>query len=220
MNPQPLEPFALTVRQRLVLEAVSARSQDIATLYEDALRSLQESRRTLRFYAPGHSVRLFMHDMPQIFDLPTLGSLPQLSAKIQALDPIWRAAHQSGCRGDGGWNGEIDSALGKLLTALEDFFSWREEQLPKKQQIAEEVLRRSDPGPAALPADLFERRGKRWLKLFGFFNSVAHSGSTSIGEFQERLTEVEDVVLSCLYREPSANFAAIDAILAEEEAGA
>ena len=145
MSPQPPEPFALTVRQRLVLEAVSARSQDIATLYEDALRFLQESRRTLRFYAPGHSVRLFMHDMPQIFDLPTLGSLPQLSAKVQALDPIWRAARQSGCRVD---------------------------------------------------------------------------GSTSLDEFLERLTEVEDIVLSCLYREPSANFAAIDAILAEEEAGA
>jgi len=43
-------------------------------------------------------------------------------------------------------------------------------------------------------------------------------GSTSLSEFQERLTEVEEIVLSCLYRQPSETFAEIDAILAEEGA--
>jgi len=212
--------FVMTGRQKLVLLAIAERNQEIAALYEDALLAVQQRGSAERFYSAGHAIRLFMHDMPKVFDLPTLGSLPLLSNKIRDLDSSWKTARQSTCRVDGRWKGEIDGLLERLLSALEDFFSWREDQIPKKQQIAEEVFRRADPGPADLPSDLSERRAKRWLKLFGYFSSVAHLSSTTLDEFQERLSEVEEIVLSCLYREPSASFAAIDAILAEEEADA
>ncbi len=210
----------MTGRQSLVFRSLGERSEDIATLYRDGILAFQQRGAVDSFYSAGHAIRLFMHDMPTIFDLPTLGSLPQLSNKVRDLDPVWKRACQSSCRVDGGWKGEIDALLGKLLSALEEFFSWRQDQIPKKQQIAEEVFRRSDPGPAALPSDLFERRAKRWLKLFGYFSSVAHLGSTTVAEFQERLDEVEEIVLSCLYRQPSETFAEIDAILAEEEGNA
>ena len=92
--------------------------------------------------------------------------------------------------------------------------------MPKKQLIAEEVFRRSDPAPAGLPSDLFERRAKRWLKLYGYFSAVAHMSSTTLPQFQTQLDGVEEIVLSCLYRQPSETFAEIDAILAEEDADA
>ena len=76
-----------------------------------------------------------MHDLLTLFDLPTLGSLPQLSNRIRDLDPIWEVTTKSSCRIDGGWKGEIDALLAKLLGALEELFSWRRDQLPKKQQI-------------------------------------------------------------------------------------
>jgi len=210
----------MTGRQSLALRSLNERSERIAMLYRDALLALQQGESADRFYSAGHAIRLVMHDLPTMFDLPTLGSLPQLSNKVRDLDPLWRTARQSSCRVEGGWKGEIDALLAKLLSALDEFFAWREDQMPKKQQITEDVFRRSDPGPAELPSDLFERRAKRWLKLFGYFNAVAHLSSTTVGEFRERLTEVEEIVLSCLYRQPSETFATIDAILAEEETDA
>ena len=210
----------LSGKQSLVFRSLAERSERVAVLYRDGLMALQQGGPADRFYSAGHAIRLFMHDLPTVFDLPTLGSLPQLSNKVRALDPVWDTACQSSCRVDGGWQGEIDALLAKLLAALEEFFSWRKDQLPKKQQITEEVFRWSDLAPAGLPSDLFERRTKRWLKLYGYFSSVAHLSSTTLDEFQNRLTEIEEIVLSCLYRQPSETVAEIDAILAEEEADA
>lgn len=212
--------LVLTGRQLLVYQSLAERSEGVAELYRDGITSPLRDEQSDSYYSAGHAIRLFMHDLPTLFDLPTLGSLPQLSNRIRDLDPIWEAATKSSCRVDGGWKGEIDILLAKLLGALEQFFSWRKDQLPKKQQITEEVFRQSDPAPAGLPSDLFELRAKRWLKLYGYFSSVAHMDSTTLDEFQERLTEVEEIVLSCLYRQPSETFAEIDAILAEEEADA
>jgi hypothetical protein len=210
----------LTGRQLLVHQSLAGRSAGVAALYRDGIAALHRDAQSDSYYSAGHAIRLLMHDLPTLFDLPTLGSLPQLSNKVRDLDPIWETACRSTCRVDGGWKGEIDALLAKLLGALEEFFSWRKDQLPKKQQITEEVFRRSDPAPTGLPADLFERRAKRWLKLYGYFSSVAHMGSTTLDEFQERLAEVEEIILSCLYRQPSETFAEIDAILAEEGADA
>lgn len=209
-----------TGRQLLVLQSLAESRESVAALYRNGIEALRREAPSGTFYSAGHAIRLFMHDLPTLFDLPTLGSLPQLSNKVRDLDPIWDAACKSPCRVGGAWKGEIDALLAELLCAFEEFFSWRKAQVPKKQQISEGVFRRSDPAPAELPPDLFERRAKRWLKLYGYFTSVAHMGSTTLDEFQDRLTEVEEIVLSCLYRQPSETFAEIDAILAEEEADA
>ena len=166
----------LTGKQFLVFQSVAERNADVAALYRDGIEALNRDAARGRFYPAGHAIRLFMHDLPSLFDLPTLGSLPQLSNKVRDLDPVWDAACQSSCRVDRSWHGEIDAPLARLLTALEEFFSWRKALLPKKQQITEEVLRRSDPAPAGLPADLYERRAKQWVKLYGYFSSVAHMG--------------------------------------------
>lgn len=220
MTPDAPQPLAMTGRQKRVIQVLTERNQEIAALFADALGEFHGGGRTGRFYLTGHAIRLFMHEMPKIFDLPTLGSLPQLSSRVANLDPIWKSGCKSACRVDGGWKGEIDGPLQELLAFLEDFFLWREEQIPKKQQIAEEVFRRSDLGPANLPLDLSQKRTKRWLQLYGYFSRVAHLGSTTSEELLERIGEVEEIVLSCLYREPSPNLDAIDAILGEEEPSA
>src|SRR6185312_16350074 len=122
-----------------------------AVLYRDGITALPRDGQSDSYYSAGHAIRFFMHDLLTLFDLPTLGSLPQLSNRIRDLDPIWEVTTKSSCRIDGGWKGEIDALLAKLLGALEELFSWRRDQLPKKHQIIEEVFRQSDP--------------KRWLKF-------------------------------------------------------
>lgn len=126
-----------------------------------------------------HAVRLIINDLPAIFDLPKLTSLPLLSNKIRDLDPVWREALDSGCRMEGAWKGEIDKPLRTLLQSFEEFYAWREAQSAKKRKIAADLLRRSDPGVIGLPQGIYEKRAERWLKLFGYFNAVAHRSTTS-----------------------------------------
>src|SRR5215831_14070325 len=110
----------LTGRRLLVFQSLAERSAGVAALYRDGIKALRRDAATSSFYSAGHAIRLFMHDLPMLFDLPTLASLPQLSNKVRELDPIWDAACKSPCRVNGGWKGEIDAILAKLLCALEE----------------------------------------------------------------------------------------------------
>jgi hypothetical protein len=67
-----------------------------------------------------------------------------------------------------------------------------------------------------LPETLEKKRADRWLALLDFFVRVAHGSSTTLGEFTASLEGLEQILLDNLYRRPSEDLSAIDAILAEE----
>jgi len=210
------QPFPLTGRQQLVYSSLETRNPEIASLYKTGVRIRADCATTGELYLAGFVVRTMINDLPEAFSLPTLSSLPLLSSKIADIETIWTKATDSKCRADGAWSGEIDTPLQKLLEALEGFFSWRKKQNPTKRQITADMFRRTDPSLLELPRDLRERPASRWLKLFGYFNKVTHRSTTSFEEFDENLRELEQIMLDNLYRQPSADLATIDAILAEE----
>ena len=208
----------MTERQQLVHKAIreSSKSPHIAQLYECAVRAAVEEAVSGRIFLAAHAVRELMNELPAIFDLPKLTSLPQLSNRVRELDRHWAAAVQSACRADGRWRGEIDDPLRGLLQTLEEFFSWRKEQEGMKARSAAELLRKSDPAALSLPDSLYAQRASDFLKLLRYFNAVAHLSDTSLEKFQVRLGALEQILLDSLYRQPSADLSAIDAILAEE----
>ena len=67
-----------------------------------------------------------------------------------------------------------------------------------------------------LPETLEKRRVDRWLALLDFFVRVAHGSSTTTEQFAESVDALEQILLDALYRRPSEDLSAIDAILAEE----
>ena len=198
--------------------SLAEKDERAAELYEAAICGLTVSRTSTRFCSAAHLIRLMMAEVPKFFDLPALTSLPLLTNQVNKLGDAWTAAADSGCRTPDGWSGNIDAALRGFLAESDALFLWRREQR-SKEEITGEALRRSDPAPVGVPENLIERRAKRWIKLFQYFNAVAHGSSSDLDRFDQHLEEVEDVILSLLSRTPSEGFAAIDVILTEEDRG-
>jgi hypothetical protein len=69
-----------------------------------------------------------------------------------------------------------------------------------------------------LPEPIEKQRAKRWLELHDYFVGVTHRSSTTEADFQSNLQDLEQILMDNLYRQPSEDLAAIDQILAEENA--
>ncbi len=208
--------FQFTGRQQLVHGSLAARRSDIAELYECALRSLSDKTNPGRVFLAAHSIREMTGDLPKILDLPVLADLGRMGDQVNALQTAWQSALSSSCHQDGKWNGAIDGHLRRLLGKLHKFFEWLEEHRPKRRALVAQLFRLSDPSGLPLPENLEEPRTERWLELQDYFVKAAHRAQTDSEQFQSHLDELEQFLLEMLYRQPSEDFSAIDAILREE----
>jgi hypothetical protein len=209
-------PFRMTDRQLLVHRSLLERSDAVGILYECALRILSDESNPGRLFLSAHSIREMMGDLPKVLALPVLAEQGRLGDQMNALEPLWDGASKSRCHTNGEWTGEIDGPLQKLLKTLHKFFQWWKENRPKRREVAAGLFRQSDPSGLPIPEVLERKRADAWLTLHGYFVGVAHRSSTTSDEFNKRLDDLEQILLDTLYRQPSADLSAIDAILAEE----
>jgi len=210
------EPFRLTDRQSFVHRSLEDLNPELSKLYESALRVLQDGSNPRRHALAAHALRELMRRVPKSLNLPTLADAGRLGDRVSALELIWKATKGSTCRKGDSWAGEIDRPLSKLLHELEAFFEWWRESMPNRRELAGKFFRGTDPAGLNLPPVLQERRAARWLELNGYFVATAHGGRWDDRKFTSALCELEQVLLECLYRRPSEDFSAIDALLAEE----
>ena len=208
--------FRMTDRQLLVHSSLLERSDSVGVLYECALRIFSDESNPGRLFLSAHSIREMMGDLPKVLALPVLAEQGRLGDQMNALEPVWESASKSRCHNNGEWTGEIDGPLQKLLKTLHKFFQWRKDNRPKRRDVAVGLFRQSDPSGLPIPEILERNRADAWLTLHGYFVGVAHRSSTTGDEFRKRLDELEQILLDTLYRQPSVDLSAIDAILAEE----
>ena len=216
MNQGDLQPFQMTGRQQLVHRSLTDKSEPVALLYECALRILADVSNPGRVLLSAHAIREMMGGLPKVLELPVLAKQGRLGDQMNALEPIWDGAKKSKCHQAGEWAGEIDGPLQSLLKRLPKFFQWWKESHPRRRDVATELFRHADPAGMPLPETLEKKRADRWLALLDVFNNVAHGSSTTLEEFTASLEGLEQILLDNLYRRPSENLSAIDAILAEE----
>jgi hypothetical protein len=157
-----------------------------------------------------------MGGLPKVLELPVLADQGRLGDQMNALEPIWNGAKKSTCHQEGEWAGQIDGPLQNLLKGLHKFFQWWKESRPRRRDVAAQLFRQTDPADMLLPETLEKRRVDRWLALLDFFVRVAHGSSTTLEEFTAAVEGLEQILLDSLYRRPSEDLSAIDAILAEE----
>jgi hypothetical protein len=212
--------FRLTSRQNLVHRSLKDLSAELSALYEGALRVLMDGSNPQLHVLAAHALRELMGRLPKFLDVPILAAAGRLGDRVSALEPIWNATEGSSCRRGDSWAGEIDGPLRKLLDALGAFFKWWTESRPKRREVAGELFRGTDPAGLNLPPALQKRRADRWLELNDYFVAIAHGGKADDREFTMALYDLEQVLLDCLYRRPSEDFSAIDALLAEENPNA
>jgi len=208
--------FRIAGRQQLVHRSLAEKSEPLAALYECALRVMWDRSNPGRVLLAAHSIREMMGGLPSVLALPVLAEQGRLGDQINALEPIWNGAANSRCHREGEWAGDIDGPLQKLLKALHKLFEWWKESRPKRRDVAAGLFRQSDPSGLPLPEMLEKKRVDSWLGLHNYFVRVAHQSVTTPDEFRERLDELEQILLDTLYRRPSEDLSAIDAILAEE----
>lgn len=220
MTNEERQPFLMTGRQQLVRRALADKSEAIAVLYECALRVLSDESNPGRLLLAAHAIREMTGALPKSLDLPILAEQGRLGDQVSALEATWAKATTSKCNSDGKWAGEIDGPLRNLLEALHGFFQWFKDNLPKRRGVVAGLFRSVDPSGKPLPKTIEEKRIDRWLALHDYFVRVAHQSSTAEAEFQPALDALEQVLLDLLYPQPSADFSAIDALLAEEDPNA
>ncbi len=216
VSPNEAQTFQITGRQQLVHSSLAQKSQEMADLYESALRVYRDDGNPARFILAAHSIREMTGGLPKVLDLPVLAEQGRLVDQVNALEPIWNGAAKSKCHQKGIWAGEIDGRLQKLLKKLQAFFQWWEESRPKRRDVAATLFRQTDPSGLHLPETLEKKRVNRWLDLHDYFVGVAHGSSTTPEKFTAAVGELEQILLDILYPRPSDDLSAIDAILAEE----
>jgi hypothetical protein len=139
--------------------------------------------------------------------------------QVNVLEPVWDRALKSECLRDGRWSGTIDGPLERLLRSLHDFFRWLRESRPKRRDVAVNLFRHLDPAGVFLPKTLEKQRADRWLELHDYFVRTAHRSATTNADFQAHLEALEQLLMDSLYRRPSEDLSAIDAILKEARDG-
>jgi hypothetical protein len=162
-----------------------------------------------------HSIRELAGGLPKAFDLPIPVDPGQVTDKVNALEPIWNNAINSGCHQKGAWTGDIDGPLRKLLQKLHEFFEWLKENRPKRRLVTTQMFRGAEPSGLPLPETLEQPRVKKWLELRRYFSNAAHGESTTEDEFAANVETLEKILLDSLYRQPSEDLTAIDRILEE-----
>lgn len=216
MNQGDVQPFQMTGRQQLVYRSLTDKSEPVALLYECSLRVLADGSNPGRVLLAAHSIREMMGGLPKVLELPVLADQGRLGDQMNALEPIWNGAKKSQCHQGGEWAGEIDGPLQSLLKGLHKFFQWWKDSRPRRRDVATQLFRQTDPAEMPLPETLEKKRADRWLALLDFFVRVAHGSSTTPEEFAASMDGLEQILLDNLYRRPSEDLSAIDAILAEE----
>jgi hypothetical protein len=208
-------PFQFMRHQQLIYVSLTQKSQEMADLYEAALRVCLDEGNPSRFVLAAHSIREMTGNLPKVLDLPVLNEAGRLGDQVDALEKVWDGATKSGCHHQGKWKGDIDEALRNLLQKIPELFEWRKKNRPKRRLVAAKMFRGTDPTGLPLPETLEQKRVKSYLDVHDYFVGVAHRGATTPEEFAAKLEDLERILLDSLCRTPSEDLSAIDRILEE-----
>jgi hypothetical protein len=208
-------PFQFTGHQQLIHVSLAQKSQEMAYLYETAVRVCWDEGNPGRFMLAAHSIREMTGSLPKVLDLPVLGETGRLGDQVDALQKVWDGATKSGSHQQGKWTGDIDGPLRILLQKISELFEWRKQNRPKRRLVAVKMFRGTDPAGLPLPETLEQKRAKSYLDLHDYFVGVAHRGATTPEEFAAKLEALQRILLDSLCRTPSEDLSAIDRILDE-----
>jgi hypothetical protein len=205
--------FQFTGRQQLIHGSLAQKSDEIADLYESALRVRWDEGNCGRFLLAAHAIREMTNNLPKVLDLPV--ETGRLGDQVDALEKVWDRTTKSTCHQQGEWTGVIDDLLRNLLGKIHGLFEWRRKNRQDRRLVVAKMFRKIDPSGQSLPETLEEKRTDSWLDLHDYFVSVTHGKTTTTEEFAGKLESLEKILIDILYPTPSVDISAIDRILEE-----
>lgn len=215
------EPFKLDGPQQTLFEALDARSSELSKLYFGALMTLGRKDNPDRLAQAAHGLRELMEKLPNYLDLPVEKKGPTLKEKVRILAQRRDKALKNSSSHDGSaWRGEIDGRLQKFLKDADEFFAWFEAEHPTRRQRTIKMLRGLDPSALSLPDPLEQPNINQWNECHDHFQGVSHHTINGIEQdVLSQLSALESFLLDQLAPRTSEDFAAIDELIREGEAG-
>ncbi len=214
-------PPHLSPRQIALFDALAEKDRALADMYLGAVLVAAQQDNPERFALAAHGIRELMDASPRSLDVP-MQNLPHLGDKVTSLKVAWdKTKNRSASRGEGGWTGEIDTDLQDFLVRLDEFFAWREGDMPARREQAARFLRGLDPmhpiDPTyrTLPQTLENAWLDKWTRYHNFATDVLHHRtSTTADEFAMMLAGFEEFMLRRLRPQTYADRVAMDALIA------
>lgn len=162
-----------------------------------------------------------MDQLPLLVDVPVAKKDVSLKGKVNEVEKEWaRAESNTECRSAPLWEGVIDKPLSRGLKAVESFFVWYRESIPKRRDRTVSVLRGLDPSGRPLPSAIEALRIDEWDVLNRYFQGVAHHNETArVDEFDGYVEQLESFILDRLRPRTFEDHAALDEIIREVEGG-
>ena len=174
-----------------------------------------------RLAQAAHGLRELMEKLAKYVDVPVVNKPPSLKERVRVLAERRDVAIRNSSNRDGSkWCGEIDRHLQKFLSESDEFFDQFGTDYVTRRVQAAEILRGLDPAAVALPEQLEELNIANWHQCNGYFQGVSHhTRAAAADEFGRHLSELETLLLDRLAPQTSEDFAIIDDLIREGEAG-
>jgi hypothetical protein len=208
---------------QLALErALAGMNADLARMYQGALVVLGDDSNPDRVALSAHGFRELMEKLPAYMDVAMPAHRGSLKSEAKNAQAVWtRSVRQTACRQpDGTWSGQVDVHLQKAIRAVEAFFSWIDENLPRRRDEIDQALTRLDPGGPGIPAPLQSLNITRWQTMQDFFVPVSHHKlQTTAQDLARWAEELERFLLERLVPRTFDDQDEIDRVIAEAARG-
>jgi hypothetical protein len=216
MPDQPDARLALSPTQQELFKALADKRSDMALCYHGGIATLNDEALPDRLPLAAHAFRELMEKLPG--DGTAIDTGAALADEVRALRQPWdNAVAEDAAHGGQTWTNGIEESLRAFLVTVTAFFKGRDAVAAGRRQQTVEFLNRLDVAAVRLPEDVQRRNANQWMQLRGYFNNVAHHRFPAAeAEFLDRVTQLEAFLYARLIPRPTADFAAIDALLLED----
>ncbi len=207
-------------RQLALHRALGERHQNLAVYYEGALGVPGHSINPDHLSHAAHGIRELMVKLPIYADVDMQAHQESLKGKVNQLHDAWEYARRSsGCLIDDSWGGAIDAPVLKLLRSIDTFYEWFDTHHPRRKEELAQLLTALDPSGRLLK-HLQESNIRDWWDMRDYFVGLAHHRFPStVDEFTSWLSRLERFLLPRLVPATFDDFAEIDKIIEEANAG-
>lgn len=215
------ESFRLDGARQELYKALAALNPEVGMMYFGALMTRTNAANPDRFALVAHGLRELMEKLPKYVDVPIVNKGASLKERVRALAQRRELAILNSINRDGAeWRGEIDNHLRAFLSDSDGFFEqFAGEDITRRGRAAT-ILRGLDPSAEPLPEKLEELNIIKWQKCNDYFVRVSHhSRVADENEFDAHISELETLLIDRLAPRTSDDFAVIDLIIKEGEAG-